>query len=278
MRETYEATRARLMRPPAGAAKPVPSGPDPAPRSPAQAAVREIIDAICGEIALTRRELLTDIHSDIAVEARKIAAALVVRRLPVERATAAEHFGIPEDSIASALQRVDLTLIARAIPRNADLGQTVRLVLADWQLHHDLNPSVPDVKRAVCAEFRISRIDIDSERREAHLIAPRHFAMALARRLTGRSLPFIGRHFGGRDHTTVLNAVRKMRPVIAAIEPRMTENATAEEWARAGRLALAEMAKRATWGPTERAAAYRDGKSRHAAAPSVSAARTTENG
>lgn len=248
MRETYGATRARLMGPATTAARPA----SPEPATPAaDTAVLDIVDAICSEIALSRDQLLTDIHSDIAVDARKIAAALAIRRLRIPCGAAAEHFGIPEDSIASALERIDLTLIARAIPRRADLDQTVRLVLADWQLHHELRPSIPDIKRVVCAEFAISRTDIDSERREGHLIAPRHFAMALARRLTGRSLPFIGRHFGGRDHTTVLHAVRKMRPVIEAIAAGLKENATAEEWARAGRLQLDELAKQAQAGPPQ---------------------------
>jgi chromosomal replication initiation ATPase DnaA len=246
MRATYGAARTRLMRPsahgvvsdPAAPARVEPRAARPSPALATVPAIADIVDALCEQIGLAREALLTDVRSDVAVEARKIAAALVVRRLPITRAAAAEHFGIPEDSIAGALTRIDLTLVARAIPRNADLAQAVSLVLADWELHHDLRPTVPDIKRAVCAQFGVTRAEIESARREARLVAPRHFAMALARHLTARSLPFIGRHFGGRDHSTVMHAVRKMQPVIAVIAPCLGEHATPDEWARAGREAL----------------------------------------
>jgi len=215
-------------------------------------AVLAIVDAVSTKAGLSREALLTDIRSDVAIEARKVAAALVFRRLPVTRVAVAEHFGIPERSIAGALARVDLTLVARAIPRNADLEHTVNLVLADWELHHDMRPSIPDIKRAVCAQFDITRADIESARREAHIVAPRHLAMALARRLSMRTLVFIGRHFGGRDHTTVKHAVRKMQPVVDAVASRLPESATAEEWARAGRQQLDEIAGRARERPSRR--------------------------
>jgi chromosomal replication initiation ATPase DnaA len=244
MRATYGAARTRLMRPSGRGVVSDPAAParaEPRAARPSLAtvpAIADIVDALCEQIGLAREGLLTDVRSDVAVEARKIAAALVVRRLPITRAAAAEHFGIPEDSIAGALARIDLTLVARAIPRNADLAQTVSLVLADWELHHDLRPTVPDIKRAVCTQFGVTRAEIESARREARLVVPRHFAMALARHVTARSLPFIGRHFGGCDHSTVMHAVRKMQPVIAAIAQRLGEHATPDEWARAGREAL----------------------------------------
>ena len=55
-----------------------------------------------------------------------------------------------------------------------------------------------------------SRADILSSRRTAVVVKPRQVAMFLAKTLTMRSLPEIGRRFGGRDHTTVLHAVRKI--------------------------------------------------------------------
>ena len=62
----------------------------------------------------------------------------------------------------------------------------------------------------VAHKFRVDLIDIYSARRTAGVVAPRQIAMYLARRLTLASLPEIGKHFGGRDHTTVHHAVRKM--------------------------------------------------------------------
>ena len=176
---------------------------------------------------------MSDIVSDLAIDARKIAAALAARRLSLAPPEAARAFGLLDAAIDGALKRVDKTLIARAIPASADLVTTVRLVVADWELAHDLRPSIPDIKRAVCAAFRVTRADLESARRARDVTRPRHLAMALAKRLTARSLPEIGRHFGGRDHTTVIHALRKMAPVIAAAARRVGEPASVEAWVRA---------------------------------------------
>lgn len=68
---------------------------------------------------------------------------------------------------------------------------------------------VEDVIAAVCRAYGVSRADLLSQRRTAGVVHPRQIAMYLAKRLTLRSLPEIARRMGGRDHTTVLHAVRK---------------------------------------------------------------------
>lgn len=62
--------------------------------------------------------------------------------------------------------------------------------------------------------YNVSRSDLLSQRRTANVVRPRQVAMYLAKILTLRSLPEIGRRFGGRDHTTVLHAVRKIETLI----------------------------------------------------------------
>jgi chromosomal replication initiator protein len=62
----------------------------------------------------------------------------------------------------------------------------------------------------VARQYNVSRADLLSSRRTANVVRPRQIAMYLAKTLTLRSLPEIGRRFGGRDHTTVLHAVRKI--------------------------------------------------------------------
>ncbi|WP_371346489.1 chromosomal replication initiator protein DnaA [Ancylobacter sp. IITR112] len=79
---------------------------------------------------------------------------------------------------------------------------------------------VEDILKAVASHYDITRADIISQRRTANVVMPRQIAMYLAKTLTPRSLPEIGRRFGGRDHTTVLHAVRKidgLRKVEAAL-------------------------------------------------------------
>ncbi len=63
-------------------------------------------------------------------------------------------------------------------------------------------------------QYNVSRADLLSSRRTANVVRPRQVAMYLAKTLTLRSLPEIGRRFGGRDHTTVLHAVRKIEGLV----------------------------------------------------------------
>ena len=69
---------------------------------------------------------------------------------------------------------------------------------------------IEDILKLVSAHYNVSRPDLLSSRRTAIVVRPRQVAMYLAKILTLRSLPEIGRRFGGRDHTTVLHAVRKI--------------------------------------------------------------------
>ncbi len=82
---------------------------------------------------------------------------------------------------------------------------------------------IEDIQKLVATHFNVSRADILSSRRTASVVRPRQIAMYLAKILTPRSLPEIGRRFGGRDHTTVLHAVRKITGLVTS------EAALAEE-------------------------------------------------
>jgi chromosomal replication initiator protein len=69
---------------------------------------------------------------------------------------------------------------------------------------------VEDILRIVSRHFAVSKADILSDRRHRSVVRPRQVGMYLAKQLTSRSLPEIGRRFGNRDHTTVLHAIRKI--------------------------------------------------------------------
>lgn len=75
--------------------------------------------------------------------------------------------------------------------------------------------TVEAIIRAVCHEFEVRRLDLISSRRTARIVLPRQIAMHLAKVLTLRSLPEIGRRMGGRDHTTILHGVRKIEALAA---------------------------------------------------------------
>ena len=74
---------------------------------------------------------------------------------------------------------------------------------------------IEDIQRVVAGHYHVSRSDLVSSRRTRAIVVPRQIAMYLAKVLTPRSLPEIGRRFGNRDHTTVLHAVRKIEGLLA---------------------------------------------------------------
>jgi hypothetical protein len=85
---------------------------------------------------------------------------------------------------------------------------------------------IEDIILAVCNRYKIRRVNLVSERRTADIVRPRHIGMYLAKRLTGRSYPFIAAKFGRHDHTTALHAVRKItaeRLSDGALDAELTE-------------------------------------------------------
>jgi chromosomal replication initiator protein len=88
----------------------------------------------------------------------------------------------------------------------------VTLEMAEREVRDLIRPQEP---KRIKIEDNVSRSDLLSSRRTANVVRPRQVAMYLAKTLTLRSLPEIGRRFGGRDHTTVLHAVRKIEALVA---------------------------------------------------------------
>ena len=79
-------------------------------------------------------------------------------------------------------------------------------------------PRIEQIQRETIAFFEIPMTALMSERRTADVVLPRQVAMYLSKNLTIRSLPEIGRRFGGRDHTTVLHSVRKIERLLLTDE------------------------------------------------------------
>ncbi len=76
-------------------------------------------------------------------------------------------------------------------------------------------PPIARIKRKTAEHYRIPAIEMVSARRARKVARPRQVAMYLAKKLTPKSLPEIGRSFGNRDHTTVIHAVRTVAQLIA---------------------------------------------------------------
>ena len=75
----------------------------------------------------------------------------------------------------------------------------------------DKQVSIDNIQRIVAEYYKIKLSDLLSKRRTRSIARPRQVAMSLSKELTNHSLPEIGEAFGGRDHTTVLHACRKIK-------------------------------------------------------------------
>lgn len=94
-------------------------------------------------------------------------------------------------------------------------GQVISLEMAKTVLRDMIGEkkkivSLEEIQEAVCARFHIKLTDLKSRRRSKTLVHPRQIAMYLCRELTDASYPEIGRHFGGKDHTTIIHACRQV--------------------------------------------------------------------
>ena len=109
--------------------------------------------------------------------------------------------------LEGALNRV--VAHAQLVGREITL-ETAQEVLHDLLRANDRRVTIEEIQKQVASHFNIRGSDMHSARRARSVARPRQVAMYLAKQLTSRSLPEIGRKFGGRDHTTVMHAVKKV--------------------------------------------------------------------
>ena len=104
------------------------------------------------------------------------------------------------------------TLIANARFTGRDITVSfTREVLRDLLTVHDRLITIENIQKTVCEYYKMRMAELLSKRRTRNIARPRQLAMALCKELTQHSLPEIGDAFGGRDHTTVLHACRKIK-------------------------------------------------------------------
>ncbi|PLX38043.1 MAG: chromosomal replication initiator protein DnaA [Hyphomicrobiales bacterium] len=147
--------------------------------------------------------------------------AILDQRIALARRSAPD-FTVPDEVLDYVARHVTANArdldgaVNRMIAHNQLTGAAVSMEMAEAALR-DLTRAresrrvrIEDIQRVVSKHYNVSRSDLVSERRTRTIVRPRQVAMYLAKTMTPRSLPEIGRHFGGRDHTTVLHAVRKI--------------------------------------------------------------------
>jgi len=114
--------------------------------------------------------------------------------------------------LEGAMNRI--TAHATLVGRDITLESTQE-VLHDLLRAYDRRITVEEIQRQVASHYQVRMGDMHSARRSRAVARPRQIAMYLSKQLTQHSLPDIGRRFGGRDHTTVLHAVKKVDELCA---------------------------------------------------------------
>ena len=107
--------------------------------------------------------------------------------------------------LVGALNRI--VSFARIYNKTPNLSET-RIILKDLLNINEKNVTIDNIQTIVCKYFKISKNEMLSSRRSRYLVRPRQTAIYLAKMLTSKSLPEIGRCFANRDHTTVIHSVK----------------------------------------------------------------------
>lgn len=110
------------------------------------------------------------------------------------------------------------SLVGREV--TLDLAQDC---LADILRSSDRKVTVEEIQRKVAEHYNVRLADLIGPKRQRQIVRPRQIAMYLSKQMTTRSLPDIGRRFGGRDHTTIMHGVRKIEQ-LSTMDPQISED------------------------------------------------------
>ncbi len=141
--------------------------------------------------------------------------AILSEQLGVQNHARAEVMAMLADRFPDSIRELEgglNTLAVRAGERLSTLSveEAENFLRAHLQRGGDRKVTVDEIQKAVAEHYLLKQADLLSERRTRSVARPRQLAMYLAKNLTTRSYPDIGRRFGNRDHTTVLHAVRRI--------------------------------------------------------------------
>jgi chromosomal replication initiator protein len=150
--------------------------------------------------------------------------SIVVRRAELAQSRFGVHF---PPAVIDYISRIVIShgrdldgAVNRLVAANQLTNEPVSVALAERTLADLIRARearrvrIEDILRIVSRHYKVPRNELLSSRRSRDVVRPRQIAMYLAKSLTSRSLPEIGRRFGGRDHTTVLHSVRKVEQMM----------------------------------------------------------------
>jgi chromosomal replication initiator protein len=178
-----------------------------------------------GDLESLEERVRSRLAGGLCVDIGNLDEALRIQIIEARIAAARElqpQFTVPQavvSYVASAIQTNGRDLegaVNRLLAHSTLTGTSLTVETAEAAIRDLIRTREPkrvkieDIQKLVASHYNVSRADILSSRRTANVVRPRQIAMYLSKLLTLRSLPEIGRRFGGRDHTTVLHAVRKI--------------------------------------------------------------------
>ena len=166
----------------------------------------------------------------VAIEPPELETSVAILMSKAE----AEQIALPHEVAFFLAQRIRSNVrelegaLHRVIANSAFTGQPITLVFAKEALRDLLAlqeklVTIDNIQKTVAEYFKIRVADLLSKRRSRSITRPRQIAMSLAKELTNHSLPEIGDAFGGRDHTTVLHACRRVK-LLRESETRVSED------------------------------------------------------
>ena len=143
-----------------------------------------------------------------------------------EASTRADAIATPQPVLEFLAQRIVSNVrelegaLNRVVAYASFVGRPISLEMAQDVLRDLLRASerrvtIDEIQRRVAEYFNVKMGDMLSARRARSVARPRQIAMYLAKKMTSRSLPEIGRRFGGRDHTTVMHGVRRIEELMS---------------------------------------------------------------
>lgn len=146
---------------------------------------------------------------------------LETRMAILRKKTEKDNIAIPDDvlfliaeNVRSNIRELEgslIRLLAFAGLTNSPIDiDLAREVLKEFVKRQPRIPSIQEIQKLVAGHFHLTIEQLTSDKRNSEIVLPRQVAIYLSRELTGKSLSEIGRDFGGRDHTTVLHACRKI--------------------------------------------------------------------
>ena len=190
--------------------------------------VQGAYDALCEDVERMRSRLGWGLVADIHPTTYELRLGILQAKLEQMDAP------IPEKVLEFLAHKITSNVrvlegaLNRLVAHATLVGRPVTLetthdLLQDLLRASDRRVTIEEIQKKVAEHFNIRLSDMFSARRARSVARPRQVAMYLAKQLTSRSLPEIGRKFGGRDHTTVMHAVRRIE------ELKATDNAFAED-------------------------------------------------